>query len=126
MIKGVYSSGKYMQVNGGSPNPLNLHNYNSINNTNGPQSFTGQVRYNVSNQCLEVFDGTTWQQWNSNVAQVGLTQEAEELLDWARHRRQEEVNLTMRMEQHPGLKDAYEKFKIMDVLTQEDNNGRNS
>ena len=37
--------------------------------------------------------------------------------DWAKQKRQEEVNLKMRMEEHPGLKDAYEKFQVMDVLT---------
>lgn len=66
-----------------------------------------------------------WQTWANNSATVTLTPEAEELLDWARQKRQEEVNLKMRMEEHPGLKDAYEKFKIMDALTlEEENNAR--
>jgi len=71
-----------------------------------------------------VFDGSAWQRMDTSAAQVGLTIEAESLLDWAREKRQEEVNLRMRMEQHPGLKDAYEKFKIMDALTLEEEHGK--
>jgi hypothetical protein len=35
----------------------------------------------------------------------------------------EERDLKERMERHPGLKQAYEQFKIMDALTLEENNG---
>jgi hypothetical protein len=32
---------------------------------------------------------------------------------------EQEQNLEQRMEQHPGLQQAYEQFKIMDILTLE-------
>jgi hypothetical protein len=119
MIKGVYPTGRYLTVTGGSPSTPSIYpNYGT--NPSGPNSFAGQVRYNGNNQCMEIFDGNMWQMVGSSVASVGLTTEAEELLDWARQKRQDEVNLKMRMEQHPGLKDAYEKFKIMDALTLEE------
>jgi hypothetical protein len=124
MINSIYSGGKYMQVQGGNPNPVSIYNTQAQFNSNGPQSFTGHLRYNANNQCMEVFDGSAWQRMDTSAAQVGLTIEAESLLDWAREKRQEEVNLRMRMEQHPGLKDAYEKFKIMDALTLEEEHGK--
>ena len=121
MIKGVYPTGKYMTVSGGSPSsPSIYNNYGSNQFSSGPQSLTGQMRYNPSNQSVEVFDGSSWQTVGSSVASVGLSAEAEMLLDWAREKRQEEVNLKMRMEKHPGLKSAYEQFKIMDALTLEE------
>lgn len=121
MIKSIYSGGKYMSVQGGSASWPSIYNNNYGGGGPGPQSFTGQMRYSTTSQSMEVFDGSNWQTIGSTVSQVGLTPEAEALLDWAREKRQEEVNLKMRMEQHPGLKDAYEKFMIMDILTREEN-----
>ena len=48
------------------------------------------------------------------------TAEAERILDWARDRMNEDTLLKIRMEKHPGLKDAWERFKIMDALTIEE------
>lgn len=118
MIKGIYPGGRYMQVNNGSPVWPNIYNYSP--STNGSQSFAGQMRYSTTSSSMEIFDGSTWQSIGNSISQVGLTNEAEELLDWVRKKRQEEVNLMMRIEEHPGLKDAYEKFKIMDALTLEE------
>ena len=51
-------SGKYMYVSGGNPNSPNIYSTNYGSSTsNNASSFAGQVRYNVSNQYLEVFDG---------------------------------------------------------------------
>ena len=108
-----------MQVNNGSPSWPNIYNtYNS--NTSGPQSFTGQMRYNSQTGNMEVFDGNMWQQWSNSMANIGLTPDAERILDWAQKKMFEELELKARMERHPGLKDAWEKFKIMDVLTREE------
>ena len=120
MIGGIYQAGRYVQVSGGTPSRPSIYNSGYNSTTNGPQSFTGQVRYNTSNQCLEIFDGNIWQQWASNMANIGLTPEAERILDWARDKMNDEAMLKTRMEKHPGLRDAWERFKIMDVLTLEE------
>jgi len=120
MIRSIYQGGRYLSVSGGQPTSPSIYNSYSGGQSSGAQSFTGQLRYNTNTQNMEVFDGNMWQTWTSNSATVTLTPEAEALLDWAREKRQEEVNLKMRMEEHPGLKDAYEKFKIMDILTLEE------
>jgi hypothetical protein len=119
MIKGIYQSGRYMQVNNGSPSWPSIYN-SSYGSSNNAQSFSGQVRYNSQAGGMEIFDGSMWQAVGNSITQVGLTAEAERILDWAQKKMLEEFDLKERMEKHPGLKDAYEKFRIMDVLTLEE------
>jgi hypothetical protein len=111
MIKGLTQSGKYTVVTGGNTSMPYVNQ-----NANNP--IQGMIR--IWGNDMQVFDGSSWLNMSTSYASVGLTQEADELLDWARKKRQEEVNLKMRMAEHPGLKDAYEKFKIMDALTLEE------
>ena len=40
---------------------------------------------------MEVFDGNSWTMLNMDYASVGLNNEAESLLDWARKKRDEEL-----------------------------------
>jgi hypothetical protein len=83
MIKNITASGRYVQVTGG-----NASTY--INGNHGAQG-VGNMRYNTSNQCMEVYDGNTWIMINLDHASVGLNVEAEALLDWARKKRDEEL-----------------------------------
>lgn len=75
---------------------------------------------------MEIFDGNTWQRIGDSIAQVSLSPEAEHLLEWVKQKILEEADLKARMQRHPGLKDAYEKFKVMDTLTLEENRGAES
>lgn len=77
------SSGRYVQVISGNSSTY-------VNNYSGSQG-VGNMRYNTSNQTMEVFDGSTWVQLNMGYASVGLNNEAESLLDWARKKRDEEL-----------------------------------
>ena len=96
-----------VMVTGGSSNPyVNMHNPSA-----------GMVRYNGSN--LEVYDGNSWLSMGSHQT-IQLDGRAQELLAWAERKMLEEKDFARRMERHPGLKDAYEKFKIMDTLTLEE------
>lgn len=83
MIKGITQSGRYISVTNG-----NASTY--VNSYTGQQG-VGNMRYNTSNQCMEVFDGSTWVMLNMAHATVGLNGEAESLLDWARQKRDEEM-----------------------------------
>lgn len=112
MIKDIYTSGRYMQVSGGSSSTY-------VNGYSGLQG-VGNMRYNTTNQCMEVFDGNNWVTLNMGVASVGLNSEAETLLDWARQKRDEEFRIKTLMEKHPGLKEAYERLEIMKALTLEE------
>lgn len=77
------ASGRYVQVTGGSASTY-------VNGYSGLQG-VGNMRYNTSNQNMEVFDGSSWITLNMGYAQVGLNNEAESLLDWARKKRDEEL-----------------------------------
>ena len=79
----------------------------------------GNMRFNTMTQQMEVFDGNAWQVISQNIT-VDLSWTAEEAIRWAHEKMSEERNLKERMEKHPGLKDAYEKFQIMDILTKEE------
>ena len=83
MIKDIMASGRYVQVTGGSTSTY-------VNGYSGSQG-VGNMRYNTSNQNMEVFDGSSWITLNMGYAQVGLNNEAESLLDWARKKRDEEM-----------------------------------
>jgi hypothetical protein len=89
-----------------------------VNMYNG-QLNVGAVRYNPGSSLLEVYDGTSWQQYRDD-STVDLANETKVTLDWARQKMLEEQNLKQLMERHPGLKDAHEKFEIMRILVTEE------
>ena len=80
---------------------------------------TGQLRLNTNTSTYEVFDGFVWKEIVSTVP-VNLTIEANEAISWAIERKRQEEDLQKRMEKYPGLKEAWEKFQLMDILTKED------
>ena len=85
-------------------------------NTNNPMQ--GMVR--ISGSDMQVFDGSSWLNLSASYATVALAPTTEEAIDWAKRKMQEEKDLHERMKRHPGLKDAFETFKIMDALTLEE------
>jgi hypothetical protein len=111
MIGHISETGKYIAVTGGpASNYVNNSNYMSV----------GSLQYNTNNQRLEMYNGTSWQPLNMGQYYVGLNPEAEKILDWARVKMYEEQCLHERLAQHPGLREAYEQFRVMDILTLED------
>ena len=83
MIKDICAIGRYVQVSSGGASTY-------VNGYSGLQG-VGNMRYNTTNQNMEVFDGNSWVMLNMGVASVGLSGEAESLLDWARKKRDEEI-----------------------------------
>ena len=112
MIKSIHSSSPYGIT-------VSYHNPPHINNSG--QS-AGQVRYSVSSQCLEVFDGSSWMNISQQV-HVGLDLNAEEVIRWAGEKMHEEKALKAKMEKYPTLKSAYEQYKMVEALVYEDENG---
>ena len=110
MIGQINQTGKWMAVTGGPGS-------NYINNT-GYMS-VGQLQFNTNTQRLEIYNGVSWQHFNMGTYYAGLNPHAEQILDWACKKMEEEQNLEQRMKQHPGLQQVYEQFKIMDILTLE-------
>ena len=106
MLNGINTSGRYLQVTGGSATTYVNKNYSS-------NSFmTGDMRYDLDSQCMKVFDGSSWQSIIGNVATVELTYEAESLLNWAREKREEERLLAKQAQENPAIKDLVEQIKL--------------
>jgi hypothetical protein len=115
MIKTLSGHGRYMQVTGAS----NVYPYISPGAANA-----GQLRYNVNNNNLEVWDGVTWKEISNNYTTIGLTGEAESLLDWVRTKRDEDLRFKSLLESHPGVKDLKEKLDILVALVQKEHDGQ--
>jgi hypothetical protein len=103
MIKYIASSGKYTTVIGGPAT-------NYINNYSGAQG-VGNLRFNTTNQSMEVYDGNSWILLQMGHVNVGLNAEAELLLDWARQKRDEELMLNALAETNPAIKDLLNTIK---------------
>ena len=96
--------GQYIYVNGGNP----PHTY--INGHSGLQG-VGNVRFNTITQNMEVFDGTSWIMLATSHTSVGLTPDAERILDWAKGRMLEEAELERLAKENPTVKDLLEQIK---------------
>lgn len=108
MIKGVYPTGRYVAVTGGTTTQPHIY---TTNTSIGAQVFTGQVRYSTTSQGLEIFDGSAWQVWYTGVASVGLTPDAEQVMDWARDKMMEEQRWAEKAADNPTLADALENLR---------------
>lgn len=104
MIGSIYGTSSSIQVtySGGS---------NYINGYGGAQG-VGNMRYNTTNQSMEVFDGNNWMKLNEGTASVALSGEVEALLDWARKKRAEEWELERLAQEHPSIKDLVDQINL--------------
>lgn len=82
MLKDITATSRYITAGGGSTSMPYIPS-----NANNP--IQGMIR--VNNQDMQVFDGSSWVTMYNGIASVGLTPEAESLLDWARKKRDEEL-----------------------------------
>ena len=104
MIGSIVSTSPSLQVytSGGS---------NYVNGYSGLQG-VGNMRYNTTNQSMEVYDGNNWNTLSMGSATVSLSGEAESLLAWARQKRAEEQELEKLAETNPTIKDLVEQIKM--------------
>jgi len=123
MIKGICPTGKYTVVAGGSPATPYV--------SNGGQG-AGNVRFNTNTQCMEVYDGHSWLQLSSSYSNIGLTPEAESLLDWAKRKLNEESALEAKAKDNPAIADLLnqrntidEQIKVIEILTKDNKVGTN-
>ena len=98
MIKDIISSSEYLRVTG------NL-NSTYVNGQSGLRG-VGNVRYNTTNQNLEVYDGFNWIMINMSVANVGLNAEAVALLDWAKKQKGQQEKLERLARENVTIQDA--------------------
>lgn len=102
-------SGKYLHVSGGYPSAPNINSTQNRQTSNSPSS--GDVRYNATVAGLEIYDGYNWVSWNPSYASVGLSPEAEELLDWAKEKRNKELEVEKLAKVNPAVHDLLEQIK---------------
>jgi hypothetical protein len=117
MIKNVHGIGQYLVVYNNSAS-------NYINNYSGSQG-VGNIRFNTSNQTMEVYDGAMWQTLKMGESSVSLTQDAVEALDWVNQKREEERKIQELAEKYPAVADqmaavreAGEKLLMIAALVQ--------
>jgi hypothetical protein len=107
MIKTVNGAGRYVMVNGGFPATTYI-------NTSSGYMNVGDVRYNISIQRLEVYDGNMWVELNTSHASVGLTPDAERALDWANRKIAEEAELDRLAASNATVADLIKQKKELD------------
>ena len=94
--------GKYTIVSGGNTSVPYVNQ-----NINNP--VTGMIR--ISGTDMQVFDGSNWMTMSTSYASVGLSPEAELLLDWAKKKRDEEKELEELAQTNPTIRDLLETIK---------------
>ena len=104
MIKNLTSSSAHITLS--SYSPPNIY---------GNGNMSGNLRYNTTTQAYEVYDGNNWIMVSQG-ATVGLSGDADSAIRWAIEKQREEADLKSKMERYPALKDAYDKFKMMEAL----------
>ena len=94
-------------------------------NSNGQTA--GQVRYNTSTQCMEVYDGSSWISISQRVS-IGLSYGAEEAIRWAHERMTMEEDAKRLAEDHAAvaialenLNKAEEQLRTTIILSKEHN-----
>ena len=80
--------------------------YVNMNNTNPMQ---GMIR--VWGSDMQVFDGNNWTTMSTSYATVGLDQDTQDLLQWARTQRQLDLNRKLLIENNPALAKAHKAVK---------------
>jgi hypothetical protein len=104
MIKTIMAGGQYSYVTGGN----NTHTY--ITGHPGLQG-VGNLRFNTTTQNMEVFDGSTWITLALNHATVGLTADAERILNWAKVKMLEELEVERLAKENPTVNDLLKQVK---------------
>lgn len=125
MIKTVNGTGRYIMVNGGFPATTYINTSSGFMNV-------GDVRFNTNMQRLEVYDGNMWIELGTSHASVGLTPDAENALDWAIKKRNEEYMLEQKAKDNPAIADLLnqrkkidEQIQVIEILTKDNKVGTN-
>ena len=93
MITNVYPTSSYITVSSAVGGPY----------INPGSPSAGMLRYH--NQQVQVYDGSSWLVMGGS-ANVGLSGEAESIMNWAREKMQEEREARAMAEQYPAVADA--------------------
>jgi hypothetical protein len=108
-------------VSGGNPGSTYIGNYS----TNAPG--VGNMRYNPNSQNIEVYDGSTWIILSAHHTNINLSDDAVSLLEWARKKRDEDLERERLAQTNPVIKDLVnqikdkeEQIKVVQTLIKEE------
>ena len=101
MIKSI-TPGTGITVNNGHSSWPSFYN-NSASNSN---TLVGQMRYNGSAQCIEVYDGMTWLSMTTSFPTVDLASHVQAVVNWAQIKMAEEARIKELAAKHPSVADA--------------------
>jgi len=101
MIKGL-SASPGLTVNGGNTSVPYI-------NPNSSNPMQGMMRVNGTD--IQVYDGSSWLTIGTSYATVGLDQETQDLLQWARAQRTIAMNKLSLAQKNPALMKALEAIK---------------
>ena len=101
MIKGIMGDSNIVVAGGNTPVP-----YVSTNPDNPMQ---GMIR--VYGTDVQVYNGSSWVNMNTSYATVSLGQRAQEAVEWAQHKMQEERELELIKARYPQLAGAIEEVE---------------
>ena len=106
MITGVTTgkTGGYLYVDGSYSSLPNVYS-----NPNNP--LQGIVRYMSNTNRFEVFDGTSWIPVTPGMPAVSLSNEAIDILNWAKQKMTDEHLLAELANTNPGVADAIDNLK---------------
>lgn len=93
--------------------------YSDMPYINSSTLSAGNVRFNGSSKILEVYDGSMWYELRSSPFFVNLSNDAEQAIDWAQKKMQEETRIKALAEKYPAVKDAQERLQILLTLVNE-------
>lgn len=109
MIKSISSSSPYIYIEGG--NPLSTYIQGHPGGLN-----VGSVRFNDSNQNIEVYDVNMWVTMNTLYANVTLSPQGEQLLNWLEKFKQEHEQEILLREKSPAVRNAWEQYQVVKTL----------
>lgn len=114
MVNGLSSKGKYIYIHGG---------HSHIPYISPGSAGAGMIRWNPNTNQLEVNDGNIWIKFSETVPEIGLTDEAEEIMDWAREKMREEQRIKELCQRYPALQKAKDNYDlILNIIKDENEN----
>ena len=90
----------------------------------GAQS-AGMLRWNSNTNAVEVYDGVSWQSFNSG-ADISLSGSAEMAIEWAQKKMLEEKKLDELCKKYPGLAKARSNYETFLRLVESEESVSNS
>ena len=102
MIKSIMPTGRYINVLG------NSGSYPYVNSSANPMQ--GALR--IQNNDMQVFDGSGWIGVGGAYSSIGLTPEAESILDWAKKKMEEEATDAELRKKFPTLDHALNDVEV--------------